>query len=302
MILIRHLTKRYGAVTAVDDLSLTIDSGQVYGLLGPNGAGKTTTVRILSTLTQPTSGTAAVHGCDVVSQPLLAKSKIGVVHQTLNFDPELTAWESMLIHGLLFDMPLSAVRARSEELLRFVDLQDVAARPVEKYSGGMKRRLSVARALVHDPSVLIMDEPTVGLDAHARRKVWDLVRRVRETGRTVVMTSHYIDEVELLSNRVAVIDKGHLIAEGTPEELIEEVGRVVLDIHHPEHTEYAFFETREEAARHAASLDVETTIRHANLEDVFVRITGRTVNPLDQKGGPHRASSHGGHSTRADHS
>jgi ABC-type multidrug transport system ATPase subunit len=116
------------------------------------------------------------------------------------------------------------------------------------------------------------------------------------------MTSHYIDEVELLSNRVAVIDKGHLIAEGTPAELIEEVGRVVLDIHHPDHTEYAFFETREEAARHAASLDVETTIRHANLEDVFVRITGRTVNPLDQKGAPHRASSHGGHSTRADHS
>lgn len=302
MIDIRHLTKRYGEVSAVEDLSLSIASGQVYGLLGPNGAGKTTTVRILSTLTQPTSGSAAVHGCNVVTQPLAAKSKIGVVHQTLNFDPELTALESMLIHGLLFNMSFSAIRKKSEEMLRFVDLMEVARRPVGKYSGGMKRRLSIARALVHDPLVLIMDEPTVGLDAHARRKVWDLIRRLRESGRTVVMTSHYIDEVELLSDRVAVIDRGRLIAEGTPAALIEEVGRVVLDIHYPEHTAYAFFESRAKAALHAASLDAETTIRYANLEDVFVRITGRTVNPVEKKGDPHHASSYGGRSTRADHS
>jgi ABC-2 type transport system ATP-binding protein len=301
MILIEHLTKRYGEVAAVDDLSLSIAAGQVYGLLGPNGAGKTTTVRILSTLTQPTSGTASVHECNVVSQPLLAKSKIGVVHQTLNFDPELTGWESMLIHGMLFKMPRSAIRKKSDEMLQFVDLADVAQRPVDKYSGGMKRRLSIARALVHDPSVLILDEPTVGLDAHARRKVWDLIRRLREAGRTIVLTSHYIDEVELLSNRVAVIDKGRLIAEGTPAELIEGVGRVVLDIHHPTHTEYAFFETREEAARHAAHLEAETTIRNANLEDVFIRITGRPVNPVEQKGAPHHASGHGGHSARTAH-
>lgn len=302
MILIEHLTKRYGQVTAVDDLSLSIARGQVYGLLGPNGAGKTTTVRILSTLTRPTSGTASVHGCNVVSQPLQAKSQIGVVHQTLNFDPELTAWESMLIHGMLFKISVSEIRKRSDELLDFVGLAEVARSTVDKYSGGMKRRLSIARALVHDPAVLIMDEPTVGLDAHARRKVWDLIRRLREAGRTIIMTSHYIDEVELLSNGVAVIDKGRLIAEGSPAELIESVGRVVLDIHHPTHTEYAFFETREEAALHAGHLEVETTIRHANLEDVFIRITGRPVNPVEQKGALHHATGHGNHSARAAHS
>jgi len=191
MILIEHLTKRYGNVTAVDDLSLTIAAGQVYGLLGPNGAGKTTTVRILSTLTQPTSGTASVHGCNVVSQPLKTKSKIGVVHQTLNFDPELTAWESMLIHGMFFKMSVASIRKQSEELLEFVGLADVAGKTVDKYSGGMKRRLSIERALVHDPEVLIMDEPTVGLDAHARRRVWDLIRRLREAGRTIVAVASF---------------------------------------------------------------------------------------------------------------
>lgn len=308
MIVIEHLTKRYGYITAVDDLSLSVESGQVYGLLGPNGAGKTTTVRILSTLTQPTSGTASIHGCNVAVHPLQAKARIGVVHQTLNFDPELTGSESLLIHGLLFKMPLSTIREKSEEMLRFVDLEEVSDRSVEKYSGGMKRRLSIARALIHDPPVLILDEPTVGLDAHARRKVWELIRRLRDEGRTVILTSHYIDEVELLADRVAVIDRGRLIAEGAPQQLIDGVGQVVVDIHHPNRTEYAFFETRDEAASHVARLNVTTTIRNASLEDVFVRITGRRVNhPLSQtaqaeKGTEHGASGHGHHSARTAHS
>jgi ABC-2 type transport system ATP-binding protein len=304
LILIEHLIKRYGNVTAVDDLSLSIESGQVYGLLGPNGAGKTTTVRILSTLTQPTSGSASINGCDVAAHPLDAKAHIGVVHQTLNFDPELTGSESLLIHGLLFKMPMAEIRKKTREMLEFADLVDVDRRPVGKFSGGMKRRLSIARALIHDPPVLLLDEPTVGLDAHARRKVWELIRRLRDIGRTIVLTSHYIDEVELLADRVAVIDQGRLIAEGTPAELIEGVGKVVLDIHHSTHTEYCFFNSREEAARRAAHLNVATTIRNANLEDVFVRITGRYVNPSSQeeKGGPRHASGHGGHSARAHHS
>lgn len=301
MVVIENLTKNYGDVVAVDNLSLFIGSGQVYGLLGPNGAGKTTTVRILSTLTRPTSGKAIVNDYDVVAQPLLVKSQIGVVHQTLNFDPELTGWESLLIHGMLFNMPIPAIRKRAQSMLDFVDLTAVAKKPVGKYSGGMKRRLSIARALVHEPSVLILDEPTVGLDAHARRKVWDLIRRLRDTGRTIILTSHYIDEVEFLSNRVAVIDKGRLIAEGTPAELIESVGRIVLDIHHPTHTEYAFFETRNQAASHAAQMDVETTIRNANLEDVFIRLTGRPVNPVEQKGALQHATGHGSHSARTAH-
>lgn len=214
MIDIEHLTKRYGSVTAVDDLSLFIESGQVYGLLGPNGAGKTTMVRVLSTLTRPTSGNASIDGCDVAVRPLEAKARIGVVHQTLNFDPELTGSESLLIHGLLFKMEVAEIRSKTKELLEFTDLLDVDGRLVGNYSGGMKRRLSIARALVHNPPVLLLDEPTVGLDAHARRKVWELIRWLRDAGRTIILTSHYIDEVELLADGVAVIDKGRLIAEG----------------------------------------------------------------------------------------
>jgi ABC-2 type transport system ATP-binding protein len=296
MVRIGHLTKRYGRITAVDNLNLFIEAGQVYGLLGPNGADKTTTVRILSTLTDPTSGSASIHGCDVVSRPLQAKRKIGVVHQTLNIDPELTGYESLYIHGLMFGMESKAIKRKSEEILEFADLLEVRDRLVGKYSGGMKRRLSIARAMIHDPPVLLLDEPTVGLDAHTRRKVWGLIRRLRDAGRTIVLTSHYIDEVELLSNRVAVIDRGRLIAEGSPKELIERVGRVAVDIDHPTGTESVFFETREEAARHVACLDDDATIRHANLEDVFIQITGRRVKPDKVKGEQQHAAGHGNHS------
>jgi len=301
MITIEHLTKRYGGVTAVDDLSLSIEAAQVYGLLGPNGAGKTTTVRILSTLTDPTSGSASIHGCDVLTRPLQAKMKIGVVHQTLNFDPELTGYESLYIHGMLFGMDSKSIRRKSGEMLEFADLMDVRDRMVGKYSGGMKRRLSIARAMIHDPPVLLLDEPTVGLDAHTRRRVWELIRRLRDAGRTIVLTSHYIDEVELLANRVAVIDRGRLIAEGSPKELIERVGPVVVDIAYPTRTESIFFETREEAARHVAGLEEETTIRHANLEDVFIQITGRRVNLDKAKGEQQYAAGHGNHSARTSH-
>lgn len=302
MILIEHLTKRYGDVTAVDDLSLAVGAGQAYGLLGPNGAGKTTTVRILSTLTNPTSGSASIHGCNVVTEPLRAKKQIGVVHQTLNFDPELTGYESLYIHGLLYGMASSAIKRKAEEMLDFADLAEVQRRTVGEYSGGMKRRLSIARAMMHDPRVLLLDEPTVGLDAHARRRVRELIRRLRDEGRTIILTSHYIDEVELLANRVAVIDRGRLIAEGSPKELIERVGRVVVDITFPTHTQSIFFETREAAARHVSTMEEATTIRHANLEDVFIQITGRRVDPGNGKGEPRHAAGHGRHSARVAHS
>ena len=302
MINIDQLVKRFGKVTAVDGLSMTLPAGQVHGVLGPNGAGKTTTVRILSTLTSPTAGTASVAGFDVVKQSLQVKQQIGVVQQTLNFDPELTGHECLLVHGMLYGMSRAAIRAKSAELLAFVELEEAARRCISTYSGGMKRRLSIARALMHTPRVILLDEPTVGLDAYARRKVWDLIRRLRDGGSTVVLTTHYIEEVELLADHVAIIDHGRLIAEGSPRALIERVGTLAVDCCYPGGTQVAFFATREAAAAHVAAVEVRATIRQANLEDVFLQLTGRHVNPDAQEGMPAHATNHGHHAARTHHS
>lgn len=302
MIILDRLCKKYGSVTALDNLSLRLEAGQVHGVLGPNGAGKTTAVRILATLTRPTSGTAAVGGCDVMTHSLKVKQQIGVVHQTLNFDPELTGDESLLIHGMLYGMPRSAIRDKMRGLLEFADLVDAAKRKVSTYSGGMKRRLSIARAMMHDPRVFLLDEPTVGLDAHARRKVWDLIRRLRDGGCTIILTTHYIEEVEVLADHVAIIDHGRMIAEGSPRDLIASVGSVAVDCALPTGTETAFFETREGAADHISKLNARTTIRQANLEDVFIRLTGRRVNPNEQEGEVAHVTGHSSHTTRTHHS
>jgi ABC-2 type transport system ATP-binding protein len=302
MVLIDHLSKTYGTVTAVDNLSLRLPAGQVHAVLGPNGAGKTTTVRILATLTIPTSGTATIGGYDVITQPLEVKRQIGVVHQTLNFDPELTGEESLLVHGMLYGMPRRAMQARMKELIEFAGLPDAAHRRVSTYSGGMKRRLSVARAMMHNPRVILLDEPTVGLDAHARRKVLDLVRRLRSEGRTIILTTHYIEEAEVLADHVVIIDHGQAIAEGSPQELIAREGSVAVDCAYPTETKTAFFETRDAAASFISKLDMRTTVRHANLEDVFIRLTGRRVNPNEQEGEVAHVTGHGGHTAGAHHS
>lgn len=295
MIEIVKLTKWFGKVRAVDDLSVSLPSGQIHGLLGPNGAGKTTTVRILSTLTKPTAGTAAIGGYDVSAQPLQVKRQIGVVHQTLNFDPELTGAESLLVHGMLYGMSGQAIRARSQALLEFADLVEVAGRPISVYSGGMKRRLSIARAMMHHPRVILLDEPSAGLDAHTRRRVWDLIRRLRDEGATIVLTTHYIEEAEVLADRVVIIDRGRMIAEGSPAALIAGAGVFAVDYSGREGTETAFFEARQQAAGFVGNLNARATIRRANLEDVFIRLTGRRVNPNEQEGGAAHATGHGRH-------
>lgn len=302
MIVIENLIKRYGSVTAVDNLSISLPGGKVHGVLGPNGAGKTTTVRILSTLTRATSGTASIGGYDVNTQPLQVKQQIGVVHQTLNFDPELTGEESLLVHGMLYGMTRDAIRKRTAELLEFADIVDASRREVSTYSGGMKRRLSIARAMMHNPRVLLLDEPTVGLDAHTRRRVWDLIRRLRDEGRTIVLTTHYIEEAEMLADHVVIIDHGRIIAEGSPDGLIAGVGVVAVDYSGHGGTETAFFENRALAASFVSTLDTRATIRHANLEDVFIRLTGRRVNPNEQEGGAAHATGHGRHTARTHHS
>ncbi len=279
MIKIENLFKKYKNITAVNGLNLEVRKQEIYGFLGPNGAGKTTTIRILSTLTLPTSGSARINGHDVLKNPVQAKKEIGVIHQTRNIDPELTGYENLLIHGLLFKMKIKDIKKKADELLDFVDLKGDMHRLASKYSGGMRRRLTIARALIHSPNLLIMDEPTAGLDAVARRRVWGLIKRIRDRGGTIFLTTHYIEEAEYLSDRVGILDKGGLIAEGAPSKLVNDMGKIAVDIEGSDGLEAEFFETRGEAAEFLSKLNKNAVIRRANLEDVFIRLTGRRVNP-----------------------
>ena len=264
--------------TAVRDLNLTIDEGEIFGLLGPNGAGKTTTIRMLTMLTKPTAGEILYKGKDIFSDELNVKKYIGVVPQHINFDQDLTVWENMELHGRLHHIPKSERQARIEELLNYVELQDRVNDKVKSLSGGMKRRLLIVRALMHNPKILFLDEPTVALDPQVRRRIWDLIRRLPKDGVTVVLTTHYIEEAENLCNRVAILNKGSLIKLDTPKALCEQIGKYVVEWDSEESREYKFFNSRKECADFAETLDVATTIRHSNLEDVFVELTGRTVS------------------------
>lgn len=264
--------------TAVDNLNLNINSGEIFGLLGPNGAGKTTTIRMLTMLTKPTSGKILYDNKDIFSYEQEIKKYIGVVPQHINFDQDLTVWENMELHGRLHHMPTKQRHKRINELLEYVELQDRINDSVKKLSGGMKRRLLIVRALMHNPKILFLDEPTVALDPQVRRRIWDLIRRLPKDGVTVVLTTHYIEEAENLCNRVAILNKGKLIKLDTPNELCRQLGKYVVEWDGEKNREYKFFNSRQECAQFASTLDTSTTIRHSNLEDVFVELTGRTVN------------------------
>lgn len=277
MIELRQLTKHYGNVVAVAGLDLAIKKGEIFALLGPNGAGKTTTIRMLTMLTRPTAGTAFLNGFDVTRDLDKVKKEIGVVPQHMNLDLELTAWENLELHGRLHRMPVHERRQRIGALLEYVELRERAFELVGRFSGGMKRRLMIARALMHKPGVLFLDEPTVGLDPKTRRKIWDLIRRMNSEGMTVLLTTHYIEEAEVLCHRVGIMDKGRLIALGTPGELKKKIGEVVVESFRGRDTGYNFFGSREDALAYAGRLAGDVLIRETNLEDVFVELTGRKV-------------------------
>jgi len=216
MIKTNNLTKYFGSLAAVKDVSFTVGAGEVFGLLGPNGAGKTTTIRMLTTLLAPSSGTASVTGFDVTAEPLKVKKNIGVVPQMLNFDIDLTVAENLEFHGRLHNMKPSDRAARTEELLHFVGLWEKRDTPVEHLSGGMRRRLLIARGLMHRPAVIFMDEPTVGLDPQARRMIWGSIEALKRSGITILLTTHYIEEADALCDRVAIMRAGSIIALDTP--------------------------------------------------------------------------------------
>jgi ABC-2 type transport system ATP-binding protein len=216
----RELTKRFGSFTAVDHISFTVGKGELFGLLGPNGAGKTTAIRMLTTLLVPTSGQAWVAGHDVVRAGRKVRECIGVVPQALTSDLELTAWQNLDIYGQFYGLPRVARHARAEHLLKMVGLQEREHHMVATYSGGMRRRLEIARGLIHSPQVLFLDEPTIGLDPQARHAVWDLLEQLRiESDLTISLTTHYMDEAEKLCDRIAIIDGGKIVAIGTTQEL-----------------------------------------------------------------------------------
>lgn len=272
-----QLAKHYGKIKAVAGLDLEIGRGEIFGLLGPNGAGKTTTFRMLTMLTKPCSGSASINGYVVTSDLRMVKKVVGVVPQHMNLDQELTARENLELHGRLHKMPGEQRRQRIDELLAYVELAGRAHDLAGKFSGGMKRRLMIARALMHRPGVLFLDEPTAGLDPQARRNIWDLIRRMNSEGMTVMLTTHYIEEAEVLCHRVGIMDHGSLIALGTPAELKKKVGEVVVEAFNLGDTQYRFFSNREKALQYAGTLADNVVIREANLEDVFVELTGRKV-------------------------
>lgn len=278
MIYINGLIKKFGERIAVNNLSLEIKQGETFGLLGPNGAGKTTTIRTLTMLTRPTAGHITINGWQLPQDELAVKSVIGVVPQHLNLDIDLTAKENLDLHGRLHHMPRSVREQRIKELLDYVELTARGNDMVNTFSGGMKRRLMIARALLHSPQVLFLDEPTVGLDPQVRRRLWDLIRRMNADGLTVLLTTHYIEEAENLCQRVAIMEKGRLIALNSPKALCERLGNYVVEWTDSEGTQYRFFTGRAEAATFAGTLATNATLRHTNLEDVFVELTGRRVS------------------------
>jgi ABC-2 type transport system ATP-binding protein len=220
------LTRRFNSLVAVNDLTVSIAAGEVFGLLGPNGAGKTTTIKMLITLLPPTSGKAWVAGLDVVSQAPAVRRVIGYVPQMLSADGTLTGYENLNVFAKLYELPRRQRRARVEAALAFMGLEDSAHKPVRQYSGGMIRRLEIAQSLLHQPRVLFLDEPTIGLDPAARRAVWEYIGQLRERfGTTVVLTTHQMEEADLLCHKVAIMHQGRLVALGSPRELRSSIGR-----------------------------------------------------------------------------
>jgi lipooligosaccharide transport system ATP-binding protein len=302
LVLARGLVKRYGPFTAVDGIDVTVRRGEAFGFLGPNGAGKSSTMRMIAAVSPPTSGTLSVLGMDPATHGPAIRARLGVVPQEDTLDLELSVRDNLVVYARYFDIPRKAARRKAEELLAFVHLEQWGEATVDTLSGGMKRRLTIARALVNEPDLLLLDEPTTGLDPQARHAVWDRLYRLKADGVTLVLTTHYMDEAEQLCDRLVVMNAGRIAAEGSPQELIERyVTREVLELRFPVGVAESVAEraagqgTRvealpdrllvyaddgEEAARHAAALGlrpVATLVRRAGLEDVFLRLAGRSL-------------------------
>ena len=294
-----NLQKSYGDLQVVADISLTIESGECFGLLGPNGAGKTTTLRMCLGLTDPDEGEITLLGLPVPQRAREARRKVGVVPQMDNLDPDFTARENLLVYGRYFGLPDKVINARIPDLLEFAGLSQRADAKITLLSGGMKRRLTLARALINDPDVLILDEPTTGLDPQARHLIWDRLKKLMAQGKTLLLTTHFMDEAERLCNRLSVMTQGRIIASGTPQELIaQHIEPEVIEVYgegleawleaHGARLAERFEKAGEtvfcyvkQAKPLLETLQGQHGLRYlhrpANLEDVFLKLTGREL-------------------------
>ncbi|NJM57110.1 MAG: ABC transporter ATP-binding protein [Synechococcales cyanobacterium RU_4_20] len=278
---VQNVTKRFTDAPVVDGLSFEIRPGEMFGLLGPNGAGKSTTLRMLTTLTRPSSGQIRIMGYDVVGDRAAVKSAIGVVLQQTSVDADLTVWENMEFHGRMHHIPKRDRSQRIHQWLDYVELSDRKDDLVKTLSGGMKRRLQIARALLHQPQILFLDEPTVGLDPQTRRRLWEIIRELnKQQGMTILLTTHYMDEVEYLCDRIGIMDNGKLIALGTLAQLRDRHGKGLVMKQTGHRWDYQFFPTEIEAAAHLEAQTDKTgmMVRASNLEDIFVELTGRSLD------------------------
>lgn len=277
---LQNVFKKYDQRPVVHNLSFSIQPGEMFGLLGPNGAGKSTTIRMLTTLTRPSDGKIEVAGYDVVRQRNLVKRNIGVVLQQISVDGDLTVWENMELHGRLHHLPNPERQERIDRTLGYVELADRRNDLVKTLSGGMKRRLQIARALLHEPQILFLDEPTVGLDPQTRRRLWEIILDLNKQGMTMLLTTHYMEEVEYLCDRIGILDGGQLIELGTLEEFRTRHGQGLVMQQAGDRLEYKFFPTLEAANAYLDQQSDKTgmMVRPSNLEDIFVELTGRQLD------------------------
>ncbi len=282
MIELRELTKRFEDFTAVDHLSLRVETGEFFGLLGPNGAGKTTTISLISTVLLPTEGQILIDGKPLTRKASAEKRKLSVITQEYSMRQDMTMDEVMEYQGRLYYLPPKLRKQRTEELLEFAGLLEYRKRTVRHLSGGMKRKLMICRALLIEPEILLLDEPTAGMDALSRRQMWNLLRKVNSDKMTIVLTTHYIEEAQALCDRVGIIDHGKIIALDDPKALIERTGKIAVENMVDGKTEYHYFPSMKDAQDFVADNGLDdATVRKTNLEDVFVELTGKSVG--DQK-------------------
>jgi ABC-2 type transport system ATP-binding protein len=303
----KNLTKKFNGLTAVDNLNLQINEGEIFGLLGPNGAGKTTTLLMLTTLKKPTSGTATINNYDIHMQSHNVRKSIGIVFQDPSSDEILTGYENLKLHGWLYDMPDTLREERIKEVLDLVDLTNRKDDRVKKYSGGMRRRLELARGLMHHPKVLFLDEPTLGLDPQSRGSIWEYIQKLaKEKNITIVITTHYMDEADKLCDRLAIIDQGKIVVLGTPKKLKKELGgdmvRLKINNFNVDILKKLPYVKKIKSCQDEVCLTVENTnihlqellniigkvssveIHSPTLDDVFLHYTGRKIRESSPEG------------------